>query len=208
MIRLKNILAENMLRFGPKNLSESEKRRLRNLNLLSEATLKDLDSAGMASAQKFFAAEYAKSTNGPQFATANLIYIADTSDKPDERLKYNINIFKLTSINYGVTQFIIPAFYGMLDYTTNYGLTDNGDLELGISLDPTLTSEKTVADAAYSINLYYEQILPATLTTNFNGYKSKLTTTIATIKASKNFAALGPLLKGTAKTAYDLIAAG
>ena len=92
MIRLKNILAENMLRFGPKNLSESDKRRLQ--NLLIEATLKDLDSAGMASAQKFFAAEYEKGTNGPQFATANLIYIADTSDKPEQRMKYNINILK------------------------------------------------------------------------------------------------------------------
>ena len=203
MIRLKNILAENMLRFGPKNLSESDKRRLQ--NLLIEATLKDLDSAGMASAQKFFAAEYEKGTNGPQFATANLIYIADTSDKPEQRMKYNINIFKLISINFGVAQFIIPAFYGMLDYTINYGLTDGGDLQLGI--DPSMASEKTVADAAYSINFYYEQILPATLTTNFNGQKAKLATAIATTKAAQNFATLGTLLKGSAKTAYDLIAA-
>jgi hypothetical protein len=32
MIRLKNILAENMLRFGPKNLSESDKRNLQRLS--------------------------------------------------------------------------------------------------------------------------------------------------------------------------------
>jgi hypothetical protein len=204
MIKLKNILAENMLRFGPKNLSESDKIRLQQ-RLLSEAKLKDLDSAGMASAQKFFAAEYAKGTNGPQFATANLIYVADTSDKPDQRMKYNINIFKLISINYGISQFIIPAFYGMLDYTTNYGLTDGGDLELGI--DPSMASEKTLQAAADSINFFYEEITPETLTTHFNGQKAKLATAIATTKAAQNFAALGPLLKGSAKTAYDLIAA-
>ena len=204
MIRLKNILAENMLRFGPKNLSESDKRRLQ--NLLIEATLKDLDSAGMASAQKFFAAEYEKGTNGPQFATANLIYIADTSDKPEQRMKYNINIFKLISINFGVAQFIIPAFYGMLDYTINYGLTDGGDLKLGI--DPSGISEKTVADAASVINFYYEEILPATIVNHFNGQKAKLATAIASAKSSTNFAALGPLLKGSAKSVYDLIAAG
>ena len=42
MIRLKNILAENMLRFGSKNLSESDKRRLQ--SLLTEAT-ETLDSS-------------------------------------------------------------------------------------------------------------------------------------------------------------------
>jgi hypothetical protein len=120
-------------------------------------------------------------------------------------MKYNINIFKLMSINFGVAQFIIPAFYGMIDYTLNYGLTDAGDLQLGI--DPTYASEKTVADAASSINFYYEDILPETLTTHFNGQKAKLATSIATTKAAQNFAALGPLLKGSAKTAYDLIAA-
>jgi hypothetical protein len=120
-------------------------------------------------------------------------------------MKYNINIFKLTSINYSICQFIIPAFYGILEYTTNYGLTDNGDLELG--LDLSMASEKTLKDAAYSINYFYETILPETLTTNFNGRKAKLATAIATTKAAQNFAALGPLLKGSAKTAYDLIAA-
>ena len=39
MIRLKNILAENMLRFGPKNLSESDRRRLQNLTESYDVTL-------------------------------------------------------------------------------------------------------------------------------------------------------------------------
>ena len=111
----------------------------------------------------------------------------------------------MINVNFGVINFPITAFYGFVDYFPNSGLSDAGDLQLGI--DPSGISEKTVADAAYSINFYYEQILPATLTTNFNGQKAKLATAIATTKAAQNFATLGTLLKGSAKTAYDLIAA-
>ena len=82
MNKLNTLLSENMLRFGTKNLSVAQqkqlivksimetinqnglsyeiRKQLREQNLLSEATLKDLDSAGMESARKFFAAEFLK----------------------------------------------------------------------------------------------------------------------------------------------------
>jgi hypothetical protein len=175
--------------------------------LLSEATLKDLDPTGMASAKKFFAAEFDKGTNGPQFATSALIYKADVSRAGQEQaFKYVINIYKLMSIDFVIAKFIIPAYYGTVSYFNNDDtLEDQGDLQLGI--DVSMASEKTLQAAADSINFYYEGILPETLTTHFNGYKTKLTTAIATTKAAQNFTALGPLLKGSAKTAYDLIAA-
>lgn len=52
MIRLKNILAENMLRFGPKNLSESDIRNLRRLTEATELTNQALDSTALNAALK------------------------------------------------------------------------------------------------------------------------------------------------------------
>ena len=212
----KTLLSENMLRFGTKNLSDSQqkqlivksimetinqnglsyeiRKRLSEQNLLSEATLKDLDSANMATVQKFFAAEWSKNTNGPQMSTANLVYVAQTTNM-ETSSKYFIKIFKMINVNFGVINFPITAFYGFVDYFPNSGLSDAGDLQLGI-------------DAASVINFYYEEILPATIVNHFNGQKAKLATAIASAKSSTNFAALGPLLKGSAKSVYDLIAAG
>jgi hypothetical protein len=111
----------------------------------------------------------------------------------------------MINVNFGVINFPITAFYGFVDYFPNTGLSDSGDLQLGI--DPSGASEKTVKDAASTINFYYEEILPETITTHFNGQKAKLATAIASAKSSANFAALGPMLTGAAKTVYDLIAA-
>ena len=52
MIRLKNILAENMLRFGPKNLSESDRRTLRRLTEATELTDQTLDTTALNAAIK------------------------------------------------------------------------------------------------------------------------------------------------------------
>jgi hypothetical protein len=207
MIRLKNILAENMLRFGPKNLSESDRMRLQQ-RLLSEATLKDLDPTGMASAQKFFAAEFLKNTDGPQFSTAGLIYVAYPTGK-ELGFGYSISLFKLQSVSFGPISFPVTAYYGDIRYMNNEGtFTDSTNLELGQDLSPAINKQDTVADVAYSINEnYYAKVKPESILTHFNGQKAKLATTIASAKASKNFAALGPLLKGSAKTVYDLIAA-
>jgi hypothetical protein len=234
MNKLNTLLSENMLRFGTKNLSGAQqkqlivksimetikqnglsyeiRKQLIEQNLLTEATLKDLDSAGMASAQKFFAAAIDKSINGPQFATANLMYRTDIQNiQADEGIaKYTMSIYRLESINYGVAHFIIPAFYGNLDYTTNYGLQEASELGLGTALDATTNAETTVAAAADQINYVYNDyamITPQTVTTHFNARKAKLATAIATTKAAQNFATLGTLLNGTAKTVYDLIAA-
>ena len=208
MIRLKNILAENMLRFGPKNLSESDKRRLQ--SLLTESTLKELDP-NYALAQKFFAAEWAKGSDGPQFATANLIYAASPRKDP-EASNYNIDIFKLTTVNFTIITFILPSYYGPLYYADSTGLTDaSGGSGLSQQEDFSMAAgEKDLKNAADRINYYYSPnypLNPDVVTTHYNGRKAKLATNIAAIKSSEKFAALGPLLNGSAKTVYDLIAA-
>ena len=48
----KNILAENMLRFGPKNLSESDRRRLQRLTEAEELTNQTLDTTALNTALK------------------------------------------------------------------------------------------------------------------------------------------------------------
>ena len=126
----KTLLSENMLRFGTKNLSDSQqkqlivksimetinqnglsyeiRKRLSEQNLLSEATLKDLDSANMATVQKFFAAEWSKNTNGPQMSTANLVDVAQTTNM-ETSSKYFIKIFKMINVNFGVINFPITG---------------------------------------------------------------------------------------------------
>ena len=195
---------KRIIRLTESDLTRIVRRVINERTLLTESTLKELDPSGMAGAKKFFAAEFAKLTNGPQYASQNLIYVAHSSNNPENMMKYNINVFKFMSANFGVCQFLIPVYFGMIEYHVNYGLTDNGDLEVGYAMENM--SEKTVKDAAYQINVMYESILPELVTTNLNAVKANFATQIASIKTNKNFASLGPLLKGSAKTVYDLIA--
>ena len=161
----------------------------------------------MESARKFFAAEFLKGTDGPQFSTANLIYAADKTGK-ELGFAYVIGIYKLQSVNFGPISFPVTAYYGDIRYVNNGSVFENQNtLELGQDLSPALNKQDTVTDAAYSINNYYERVSSEVISTHYNGQKAKLATTIAAAKESKNFAALGPLLKGSAKTVYDLIAA-
>jgi len=194
---MKNILAENMLRFGTKNVSEADiKKRL------TEATLKELDPL-MANATKYFAAEFRNNTSGPQFATANLIYVAQPSNMQSAS-RYIIEVYKAQSASFGVTSFIIPVLMGLVDYDLNYGLTDGGDLKVSLALD--MLGEPDLKSAAAQINEFWNSIDAQVAMTHLNGRKAKLSTSIASIKTSTNFAALGPMLTGTAKSVYDMIA--
>ncbi len=219
---MKNILSENMLRFSTKNLSESARKELvvksimetidqhglRNVikrRLTEAVALKQLDPA-MANAQKYFAAEWPKGTNGPQFATANLIYEAQPSRTGTQNVaNYLINVKQAISVSFGVTSFIYPALFGLIYYDTNNGLIDQGDLGLQINLAGL--KETDLKAAATAINDAWSGILEQVALTHLAGRKAVLTQQIASIKASANFAALGPMLTGTAKAVYNTIAA-
>ena len=196
---MKNILAENMLRFGTKNISEANiKKRL------TESTLMELDPS-WGNAQKYFAAQFIRQQNSPQFATANLIYLATLNTKDANSIAhYNIGIYKAAYTDYEVTGFITPVSMGLADYRQKEGLTDKGDLQITSARKQVEPDLKT---AAYYINSSWEKILPDIAITHMNGRKAKLATAIASIKAKSNFTELGPMLNGTAKTVYDMIAA-
>lgn len=198
---MKNILAENMIRFGTKNVSEADiKKRL------TESTLKELDPL-WTNASKFFAAEWVKQANAPQFATANLLYVARPAkdNNMETSGKYLIGINKAIVSSFGPISFIWPTFMGFVDYTSANGLTDTGDLVLSYSAENL--REKDLKTAAASINSFWSEILPDVAKTHLDGRKAKLATSIASIKSSPNFAELAPLLTGTAKSVYDMIAA-
>jgi hypothetical protein len=217
---MKKTLAENMLRFGTKNLPQQAERTLIVKSImdtinehglhnaikrrLTESTLKQLDPA-MANAQKYFAAEWVKGTNGPQFATANFIYEAQPARTTGNQLSYNINLKQAISVSFGVTSFIYPVFYGMIDYDNVNGLTDDNNLELQINLEGI--KEPDLKTAAASINDSWSAIQAQVALTHLAARKAVLTQQIASIKASTTFAALGPLLTGTAKAVYNTIAA-
>jgi hypothetical protein len=200
---MKNILAENMLRFGTKNVSEADVKKK-----LTEATLKELDP-GLANANKFFAAEWAKNTSGPQFATANLIYLAQPSKDMDRDAKYVLEIYKAVAAPYGSFSFIVPALFGLANWfppagRDPRGLSDDGDLKISEDFN---MNPRDLKSAANSINSLWNQFTPEVLKTHLTGRKAQLARSIASIKSSTNFALIGPMLTGNAKSVYDMIAA-
>lgn len=75
MIKLKNILAENMLRFGVKNLSESDKHRL----MEAPIDLLKTQAKEVAAATKFFKTSFAKQVYSPTYIFTNKQYCLTTT---------------------------------------------------------------------------------------------------------------------------------
>jgi hypothetical protein len=94
MIKLKNILAENMFRFGTKNLSESDKRRLREmhykaLNLMEQEVEKypeDPSQQSIAITTEFTAVQAAAESFAAEY---NKKYLAGMIDPRDRNKKFN-----------------------------------------------------------------------------------------------------------------------
>jgi hypothetical protein len=205
-----NILAENMLRFGPKNLSESDRRRLQ--NLLTEGTFSSTDP-NYKQAEKYFAGEWAKQTSSPQFATAAFMYKADPVTDWQTRNSYTINLYKVFNAVSLIQPFFTPIWVSGISWENETLAQPPGFtrwLSTTIespSANTRLDAYKTVKDIASTINTDWNEFLPEIATTYITANKSKMTDSISKIKATKSFAELGPMLTGTAKTVYDLIAA-
>jgi hypothetical protein len=71
MIQLKNILAENMLRFGSKNLSESDRRKLQSLTEQASVSIDVANDAGLQAAIKKY---WAEAIADPDFADSDKLY--------------------------------------------------------------------------------------------------------------------------------------
>jgi hypothetical protein len=105
MIRLKNILAENMLRFGPKNLSEYDRRNLKRLTEAVDTKVTAL--ADYPAAYKHFAALINQGTTTPStYIGTDNIWIAQQNSQ-DSDFMY-LNIFAIKNISFGGFQFPVP----------------------------------------------------------------------------------------------------
>ena len=120
-------------------------------------------------------------------------------------MSYLINVKQAISVSYGVTSFIYPALFGLIYFNPNGGLIDQGDLGLAANINGL--KETDLKAAAAAINDAWSDILEQVALTHLAGRKAVLTQQIASIKASTTFAALGPMLTGTAKAVYNTIAA-
>lgn len=209
-MNLKNTLAENMLRFGPKNLSESDRRSLQ--RLLTESTIQELDPL-YENASKFLQTEWDKNVLNTQYATINLMYVASAASKTSG--KYAVDLYKAIVQSNTVISFIIPQYSNQTDWLpkTSTGTDPGATIGFSTASDLQLSASKpldgytTLKDTATQINDLWSPISVNVATTHVTGRKTALAKGITTIKSSQNFAALGPMLTGTAKTVYDLIAA-
>ena len=104
----------------------------------------------------------------------------------------------------------MPEFIGVSDWWPASNTKESGflndDIQFNTDWKP-LQGESSLKNTATTINNMWNEMLPDVAKTHVNGRKVKFATSIASIKSSTNFVALGPLLTGTAKVVYDIIAA-
>ena len=219
MIRLKNILAENMLRFGPKNLSELEKRNLRRLT--ENVTLKVTALKDYPAAYKHFAASINKdiTTSAPYIGTET-IWIATQNQKDESQMW--LNIFKPQTISFQGFQFIVPLAIVADDNMILTTIASNRQSGQGIWSTDTTTLNLSVPDqsdfvgvsgttAQYDIDNQYDGFV------EFGGTAADMASFIqknpskfnfATIKGQANFATVTAALKNSiAKEVAKTIAA-
>jgi hypothetical protein len=219
MIRLKNILAENMLRFGPKNLSESEKRNLRRLT--EDVTLKVTALKDYPAAYKHFAASINKdiTTSAPYIGTET-IWIATQNQKNESQMW--LDIFKPQTISIQGFQFIIPTAIVADDNMILTTIVAQRQQGQGIWQTDTTTLNLSVPDQSdfdgtggttvqYDIDNQYNRFV------EFGGTAVDMTAFLqknpskfnfATIKGQANFATVTAALKNSiAKEVAKTIAA-
>jgi hypothetical protein len=207
MIRLKNILAENMLRFGPKNLSESDKRNLQRLTESIDKNLKQLTD--YAAAYKHFAASITKNiTTSAPFIGTETIWIG----KPvsNETARMEINIFYPQTFSIMGFQFIIPSSVNTdnpIMFTTNSSERRYGGVWF---YDPATTTvslkDQTDYNGLSGTTTEYEIDSAYSIFTDYGGTAADLTSFIqknaskfdlAAIKSQANFSTITAKLKNS-----------
>jgi hypothetical protein len=211
---MKNTLAENMLRFGVKNLSESDIKKIEE-SLLTEGEIDLKTMPQVAAATKFFKDAWIKNVPKPNYVLGEYYLKSYDARKPgDYRYAGKVIGFKFANYN-GV---IIPvpdttiggywAFEG--DVTTGDKFqfsTLNWDTRR-LEIDPRIKP----AAAAASINDFFSEIPLRDLQTMYNAakLKSKFDTNIAYFKSAASptqdamAIQIKPLLKGNAKAFFGV----
>jgi hypothetical protein len=201
-MNLQKILAENMLRFGSKNLSESDRKKLQ--TLLIESTIDKADPA-YKNVLKFFNAEFDKRTNAPKTTTATFMYVATSQTDMSAANGYDIIVSQANIFDFGVIKFPVPVSFGSLVFRWNSnGSTFEGDLVQQYKLS---NFESTPDAGAQQINSFWSDVPADIAKTHMELRKTTLSTSYAEIKASTNFTYIGTKLTGTAKAIYDMVSA-
>ena len=223
---MKNLLSENMLRFGTKNLSESTQKELivksimQTINehglqsavrrsLLTEATVELMTDAGAAAALKNLKAQIAKGTKLPGVVMGQYYLKVQTNSGTTDQLGTDVKAAgKVGGLHGkvigGVGQLPVPSNFlqnegGLLEFPLNGTWSILNYENLGLALPEAAA---TVAEHLNTAcNQYPLQSLRDMLAAHPK--KAVFDTTIAAFKVSKS--AIKPLLTGNAKAFYGIV---
>jgi hypothetical protein len=204
---MKNTLAENMLRFGAKNLDAKATTKLKKL-AEQTATGKSVQQwdPGFLKVEQYFANEHARNAAAPSIGTANLIYVG-TMNSDRTEFGYNVAVYRAAAAMLGdAGSFIMPFTMGLIDFR----VPEKKFSTSPVSMEVNQFAGTKATDAnqlATVINEAWNKIPSAAAVRHIQGRNVKLAPQMAAIKTSTSFPELGSMLTGTAKAVYDIIAA-
>lgn len=200
---MKNILAENMLRFGSKNLSESEKQ---NLQSLTEAEIDLLTTPGIDKANKYFQTAYKNQVPNPAYVLGQYYLKSDKTVDYEKDMSISGPVYGFLLYTYGTTSLPVVSDGGAGEggrftfFTRDNKITSINWDTVRLGVDPRATAQAI----ANNINIRFNAIPLKDLQTMYNAHpkKANFDQIIATFKAST--APWKTMLTGNAKTFYGV----
>lgn len=208
---MKNTLAENMMRFGTKNLSELNRHVVK--QLLTEAAPIDLLTLpGVPAATKYMSTSWNKNVSLPAYLLAPY-YLKSTSPKTDNTYRYTGMVIGFGLVTYSLTAggtLVVPTlsdadagFGGNWEFEGSTGKFTT--LNWSPSIQAPGATKMSPAEIAAAINQNYNQIsiesIQAMHTAN-TAKKAKYDTYITAFKTSNS--PVKALLTGNAKTFFGV----
>ena len=208
---MKNTLAENMMRFGTKNLSELNRHVVK--QLLTEAAPIDLLTLpGVPAATKYMSTSWDKNVSLPAYLLAPY-YLKSTSPKTDNTYRYTGMVIGFGLVTYSLTAggtLVVPTLSD-----ADAGLCGNWEFEGSTGKFTTLNWSPSIqapgatkvspAGIAAAINQNYNQISIESIQAMHNANtakKAKYDTYITAFKTSNS--PVKALLTGNAKTFFGV----
>lgn len=205
---MKNTLAENLLRFGVKNLSEAEKKKIEE-SLLTEGIIDLSKTPGIDKVNKYFEGAMAKRVPRPAAFLGEYYLLADPVDytnKVDLRLEGPVIGFKIYSIPGLETQLpLLPDFVagegGQFDWSSSYKTFNSITWDTsGLPFDPKTKTDVIVDGINRRMNSLPLQTLQQIYA--ISARKPKGDQLIAAFKASNS--PIKTMLTGNAKAFFGV----
>jgi hypothetical protein len=208
---MKNTLAENMMRFGTKNLSELNRNVVKQL-LMEAAPIDLLTLPGVPAATKYMATSWNKNVSLPAYLLAPY-YLKSTSPKTDNTYRYTGMVIGFGLVTYSLTAggtLVVPT---LSDAPSGFGGNWEFEGKTGkfttLNWNPSIqapgATKMSPAEIAAAINQNYNQIsiesIQAMHTAN-TAKKAKYDTYITAFKTSNS--PVKALLTGNAKTFFGV----